>query len=121
MPADTDTAPRRARATRSVAANCRQWFILNWLLKQANVGDVFLEHRGELTYHVQYPLALLIGLPLVLLASVGIFVLQRRNLKSSPVSLVLALTVCRTFSRARLVAVLAGPFVKLETARENRP
>ena len=40
--------------------------MLNWLLKQANVGEVFLEHRGELTYHVQYPLALLVGLPLVL-------------------------------------------------------
>jgi hypothetical protein len=95
--------------------------MLNWLLRQANVGDVFLEHRGELTYHVQYPLALLIGLPLVLLVGVGIFVLQRRNLKSSPTSLVLALTVCRTFILALLVAVLAGPFVKLETARENRP
>jgi hypothetical protein len=95
--------------------------MLNWLLKQANVGDVFLEHRGELTYHVQYPLALLVGLPLVLLVGVGIYVLQRRNLKSSPRSLVLALTVCRTFILALLVAVLAGPFVKLETARENRP
>src|SRR5690349_11967862 len=95
--------------------------MLNWLLKQANVGDVFLEHRGELTYHVQYPFALLIGLPLVLLVGVGIYVLQRRNLKSSPASLVLALTACRTFILALLVAVLAGPFVKLETARESRP
>jgi hypothetical protein len=95
--------------------------MLNWLLKQANVGDVFLEHRGELTYHVQYPLALFIGLPLVLLVGVGIFALQRRNLKSSPTSLVFALTVCRTFILALLVAALAGPFVKLETARENRP
>jgi hypothetical protein len=95
--------------------------MLNWLLRQANVGDVFLEHRGELTYHVQYPLALFVGLPLVLLVGVGIFVLQRRNLKSSPTSLVLALTVCRTFVLAVLVAVLAGPFVKLETARESRP
>ncbi|HEX3149023.1 MAG TPA: hypothetical protein VHR66_13160 [Gemmataceae bacterium] len=93
----------------------------NWLLRQANVGDVFLEHRGELTYHAQYPLALLIGLPVVLLVGVGIFILQRRNLKSSPTSLILALTFCRTFILALLVAVLAGPFVKLETARENRP
>src|SRR3954467_14151085 len=95
--------------------------MLNWLLKQANVGDVFLEHRGELTYHAQYPLALLVGLPLVLLAAVGIYVLQRRSLKSSPRSLVLALTACRTFIPALLVGILAGPFVKLETARESRP
>ena len=95
--------------------------MLNWLLKQANVGDVFLEHRGELTYHVQYPLALLVGLPLVLLAGIGIHILQRRNLKSSPRSLILPLTACRTVILALLVAVLAGPFVKLETARENRP
>src|SRR5262245_19440440 len=95
--------------------------MLNWLLRQANVGDVFFEHRGELTYHVQYPFALVVGLPLVLLVGASIYILQRRNLKSSPRSLVLALTICRTFILALLVAVLAGPFVKLETARENRP
>src|SRR3954470_13139094 len=95
--------------------------MLNWLLKQANVGDVFLEHRSELTYHAQYPLALVVGLPLVLIAGAGIHVLQRRNLKSSPRALVLALTACRTFILALLVGVVAGPFVKLETARESRP
>src|SRR5262245_37030377 len=95
--------------------------MFNWLLRQANVSDVFLEHRGELTYHVQYPLAVAVGLPLVLLVGVGIYVLQRRNLKSSPRSLVLALTACRTFILALLVAVMAGPFDQLETARENRP
>jgi hypothetical protein len=95
--------------------------MFNWLLKQANVGSVFLEHSGELTYHAQYPLALLVGLPLVLLVGVGIFILQSRNLRSSPRSLVLALTACRTFILGLLVIVLAGPFVKLETAHENRP
>jgi hypothetical protein len=95
--------------------------MLNWLLRQANVGYVFLEHRGELTYHVQYPMAFLIGLPLVLLAGIGIYALQRRNLRSSPRSLIVALTVCRTFVLALLLAILSGPFVKLETVRENRP
>lgn len=93
----------------------------NWLLRQANVGEVFLEHRGELTYHVQNPLVLYIGLPVVALLGLGVFVLQRRNLKSSPVSLIAALTACRVFILALLVLVLSGPFVKLETARENRP
>src|SRR5205085_1348908 len=32
-----------------------------------------------------------------------------------------ALTACRVFILALLVVVLAGPFVKLETARENKP
>src|SRR5262245_49068764 len=95
--------------------------MLNWLLRQANVGDVFLEHPGELTYHVQYPLVLYVGLPVVALLGIGIFILQRRNLKSSPTSLIAALTACRVFILGLLVLVLAGPFVKLETARENRP
>lgn len=95
--------------------------MLNWLLRQANVGDVFLEHLGELTYHVQYPVALYVGIPLVAIAAIGIYVRQRRNLKSSPRSSILALTGCRTFILALLVAILAGPFVKLETSRENRP
>jgi hypothetical protein len=95
--------------------------MLNWFLRQANVGEVFLEHPGEITYHVQYPLVLYIGLPIVALLGVGIFVLQRRNLKSSPRSLIAALTACRVFILALLVFVLAGPFVKLETERENRP
>src|SRR5262249_17831057 len=67
------------------------------------------------------PLALYLGLPFVAVASVAIFVLQRRNLRSSPRSLVAALTACRVFILALLVAVLAGPFVRLETARETRP
>jgi hypothetical protein len=95
--------------------------MLNWLLRQANVSDVFLEHRGELTYHVQYPLVLYVGLPVILVLGIATFLLQRRNLRSSPISLIVALTACRVFILALLVTVLAGPFVKLETARENRP
>ncbi|HJZ91843.1 MAG TPA: VWA domain-containing protein [Gemmataceae bacterium] len=94
---------------------------MRWLLRQANVGDVFLEHRQDLSLQVQYPLALYLGLPLVAVAGVAIFILQRRNLRSSPRSLVIALTGCRVFILALLVAVLAGPYVRLETRRETRP
>src|SRR5262245_19401867 len=95
--------------------------MLHWLLRQANVGDVFREHATELTFHIQYPLALYFGLPLVALAGIGIYVLQRRNLRSSPRSLIAALTACRVFILALLVVVLAGPYVRLEVTRENRP
>ena len=95
--------------------------MLNWLLKQANVSDVFLEHRGELTTHVKYPLVLYIGLPIVFVLGIGIFLLQRRNLKSSPTSLIAALTACRVFILALLVVVLAGPFVKLGRPARTSP
>jgi hypothetical protein len=47
--------------------------MLHWFLRQAGAGHTFLEHPGDLSLHVQSPLALGVGLPLVALAGVGIY------------------------------------------------
>jgi hypothetical protein len=95
--------------------------MLHWFLRQAGAGHTFLEHPGDLSLHVQSPLALGVGLPLVALAGVGIYRRQRRNLASSPRRLVVALTACRVAVLGLLVAVLAGPFVRLDAVQDHRP
>ena len=95
--------------------------MLHWFLRQAGVGDAFLERPGDLSAHVQHPVALGVGLPLVALAGVGIYLRQRRNLPTSPKKLIVALTACRVALFGVLVIVLAGPFVRLDTVQDHRP
>jgi hypothetical protein len=95
--------------------------MLHWFLRQAGVGDAFLERPGDLSVHVQFPLVLGLGLPLVALTGIGIYVRQWRNLRTSPRKLLVALTACRVVVLALLVVVLAGPFVRLDAVQDHQP
>ena len=96
--------------------------MLHWLLRQAGVGDAFLERPGDLTSHVQYPLAL---------ARRTAARCPRRRRHLPPAAAEPASRrrgnwswrspLAASSSSRLLVVVLAGPFVRLETARENRP
>src|SRR5262245_6280271 len=91
--------------------------MLNWLLKSIGVSDEF----REATLAVQHPAALWAGLVLMVPAAVFVFWWQRRNLPTAPPSLRIALSLCRVLILAALVAVLAGPYLKLDEHAEKKP
>jgi hypothetical protein len=95
--------------------------MLSWFFQQSGIDNAFVERRDQVTFAFQEVRYLWFGLPIVLALGVGIFVLQRRNLRSAPLSLIAALTLCRVFILALLVTVLAGPYVKLEEVVEKKP
>ena len=90
---------------------------MNWLLRTIGVSDEF----REAALAVQHPAALWAGLVLLVPAAGFIFWWQRRNLPTAPPFLRIALSVCRVLILAALVAVLAGPYLKLDEQSEKKP
>src|SRR5919201_166888 len=95
--------------------------MLAWLLKLLGVGQDFLDHLDEVSLAVQRPAVLWLGLVLLVPVAALIYRRQRRNLASVPTALTVGLTVLRVAVLALLVAVLAGPYLKIDHKNERKP
>src|SRR5258708_18704483 len=90
-------------------------------LKLIGIGGDFLEHLDEVSLAVQHPAVVWIGLVVLAVLTVYIYRRQRRNLSSVPRALIVALTGIRVLVLAMLVAVLAGPYLKIDHQNEKKP
>jgi hypothetical protein len=95
--------------------------MLSWFLRNAGIDSAFVERQGQVALAFDEPRFLWFGLPAVALLGVFIFLRQRRNLRSAPLALVSALTLCRVVVLALLVVVLAGPRARLDVVEEKKP
>jgi hypothetical protein len=91
------------------------------LLKSIGVADDIRSHLEHVTFQVQRPAWLWLGLALLLPIGWFIFRRQRDNLASVPPSLRAALTATRVSILLLLVLALAGPYLKLDMKLEKKP
>jgi hypothetical protein len=91
------------------------------LLQLLGISDEIVTHLDEARLAFQRPLALWIGLALLIPIGWFIYRRQRLNLASVPLALRLALSATRILVLALLVIVLAGPYLKLEAQTEKKP
>jgi hypothetical protein len=94
---------------------------MTWFWKSIGIDGDLLAHWGDLGWQFHQPLALWIGLPLLVPIACFIYYWQRRNLRTVHGPLRLALTTIRVLILLLLVLVLAGPYVAFGEDVERRP
>jgi hypothetical protein len=95
--------------------------IQEWLLRQLNITDEFVQHVDEVRLAFGHPVLLGVGLVLLVPISVWIYLRQKWNLPSVPPLLRFTLTATRVLILLLLVLVLGGPYLALDHQAEQKP
>ncbi|MEO8495564.1 MAG: hypothetical protein ABI614_10880, partial [Planctomycetota bacterium] len=90
-------------------------------LKSIGVTDEVIEHLDKAQLAFQRPAVLWIGLILLIPAGYFIYIRQRDNLATLATKFRVALTATRVFVLAILIAILAGPYLKIDHQITKRP
>lgn len=94
--------------------------MFDWLLRQLGVTDELVQHLDEVTWGLQHPVLFYAGLALLVPVAVFVYLRQKWNLASVPPALRWTLTVTRVLIFLLLVAVLGGPYLKLDHKSEKK-
>ena len=90
-------------------------------LKSIGITDEVMQHLDKAQLAFQRPAVLWIGLLLLIPAGYFIYTRQRDNLSSLSQKIRIALTATRVFILAILIAILAGPYLKIDHQITKRP
>src|SRR5262245_65496331 len=95
--------------------------MLAWFLKLLGVSSEMTKHLADVTWALQRPAALWIGM--ALLVPVGFFIHHRHrsSLVRLPSMLRNVLTGCRVAVLALLICVLAGSYLMIDLYIDRRP
>ena len=92
-----------------------------WFLNLIGIEGVLAEQAERSVLAFQYPMALWIGLPILLPVTWFVFFRQKANLLSTSLLLRSLLTGTRVGVLLLLVLILSGPYVKLDLLNEKKP
>ncbi|MBI5761557.1 MAG: hypothetical protein HZA46_23855 [Planctomycetales bacterium] len=95
--------------------------MLEWFLRTTGTSDEFLVHLDKAALAFQHPVALVVGLVMLIPTGAFIFLRQQRNLATVPPALRHSLSIARCLILAILVFVLAGPYLKIDHRVEKKP
>ncbi|VTS01733.1 hypothetical protein [Tuwongella immobilis] len=95
--------------------------MLDQLLRIIGLDDGFIENLSDVTFAVQSPVILAVGLIALVPVAIWIYIRQRANLPSAPLPLRITLTATRVFVLALLIVMLAGPYARLQLKNERKP
>ena len=90
-------------------------------LKSIGVTDEVIEHLDKAQLAFQRPAVLWIGLVLLIPVAYFIYTRQRNNLSVMATKFRVVLTATRVIVLAILIAILAGPYLKIDHQITKRP
>ena len=94
---------------------------MEFFLKSIGVTDEVIEHLDKAQLAFQRPAVLWIGLLLLIPVAYFIYIRQRNNLSTLPNKFRIALTATRVIVLIILIAILAGPYLKIDHQISKRP
>ncbi len=94
---------------------------MEFFLKSIGVTDEVIEHLDKAQLAFQRPAVLWIGLVLLIPVAYLIYTRQRDNLSTLPQKFRIALTMTRVIVLAILIAILSGPYLKIDHQITKRP
>jgi hypothetical protein len=95
--------------------------MFHWFLKSIGLSDDFVVNIENAKLDFHDPMALWIGLPLLVPVAYFIYRRQQRNLRTVRFTPRFILTTIRVLILGLLVFVLAGPYLKLDQVRVKKP
>ena len=94
---------------------------MEFFLKSIGVTDEVIEHLDKAQLAFQRPAVLWVGLMSLIPIGYFIYVRQRDNLSTLPRKFRITLTTTRVIVLAILIAILAGPYLKIDQQITKRP
>jgi len=94
---------------------------MEFFLKSIGVTDDVIEHLDKAQLAFQRPVVLWVGLLLLIPVGMFIYTRQRDNLSTLSKKIRVTLTATRVVVLAILIAILAGPYLKLDQQITRRP
>jgi len=94
---------------------------MEFFLKSIGVTDEVMQHLDKAQLSFQRPAVLWIGLVLLIPIGYFIYTRQRKNLSTLPRKVQIILTATRLTVLAIMIAILAGPYLKIDHQVTKRP
>ena len=94
---------------------------MEFFLKSIGVTDEVMQHLDKAQLAFQRPVILWIGLLLLIPVGYFIYTRQRKNLSTLPRKVQITLTATRVIVLAIMIAILAGPYLKIDHQVTKRP